>query len=287
MRFATVTTFFTAASLRVIAQDTSVTGELGDAVVVENNPLGAVYRATFGENPFLTPDTPAGGPILGEVVVSTPPDQVGVMFTVSFQNLPKEGGPFSYHLHVDPVPEDGDCTKTLAHLDPFIRGEDPVCDSTAPETCQVGDLSGKYGKVEVNEGTSYRNSYIDEYSALFEGPGAFFGNRSIVLHYANKTRLACANFVLENGGIVNNPEEDGEDCTTTELVATETASAAIPTASPFTNSTTIAKSAPSSTTSSEDSEPTNSDPIFDGGAVTQSISVTLLTAALSIIAFLL
>ena len=37
-------------------------------------------------------------------------------------------------------------------------------------------------------------SFTDMYAALVPGIGAFFGNRSIVLHFANTTRLACANF---------------------------------------------------------------------------------------------
>ena len=32
------------------------------------------------------------------------------------------------------------------------------------------------------------------------GIGAFFGNRSIVFHYANKTRISCANFALVDAG---------------------------------------------------------------------------------------
>lgn len=28
-----------------------------------------------------------------------------------------------YHIHVAPVSGDGNCTNTLAHLDPFVRGE--------------------------------------------------------------------------------------------------------------------------------------------------------------------
>jgi hypothetical protein len=51
-----------------------------------------------------------------------------------------------YHIHVAPVPDDGNCTSTLLHLDPYIRGDATPCDSSQPATCQVGDLSGKYGK---------------------------------------------------------------------------------------------------------------------------------------------
>ena len=55
-----------------------------------------------------------------------------------------------YHIHDQPVPSNGNCTATLGHLDPFIRGEIPPCDSTQPATCQVGDLTGKHGNVTVS-----------------------------------------------------------------------------------------------------------------------------------------
>jgi hypothetical protein len=62
-----------------------------------------------------------------------------------------------YHIHAYPVPSDGNCTGTLAHLDPYIRGESPPCDPTEPQTCQVGDLSGKHGTIN---GTSASLRYI-------------------------------------------------------------------------------------------------------------------------------
>jgi len=34
------------------------------------------------------------------------------------------------------------------------------------------------------------------YASLVPGIGAFFGNRSIVIHDANSMRLACANFTM-------------------------------------------------------------------------------------------
>ena len=55
-----------------------------------------------------------------------------------------------YHIHDQPVPSDGNCTKTLAHQDPTERGEIPPCDPSAPETCQVGDLAGKHGNITSN-----------------------------------------------------------------------------------------------------------------------------------------
>ena len=62
-------------------------------------------------------------------------------------DLPEGSGPFGYHIHDQPVPSDGNCTATKAHLDPYERGQKPACDSSKPETCEVGDLSGKHGKL--------------------------------------------------------------------------------------------------------------------------------------------
>lgn len=42
-------------------------------------------------------------------------------------------------------------------------------------------------------------SYTDLYSSTLPGIGAFFGNRSIVVHYNNKTRITCANFTMSAG----------------------------------------------------------------------------------------
>jgi len=97
------------------------------------------------------------------------------------------------------VPSNGNCTATLAHLDPYIRGEVTPCDMAAPATCQVGDLSGKHGEIPADVGT-WETSYVDLYASTLEGIGAFFGNRSFVIHYPNKTRITCASFAKVGGG---------------------------------------------------------------------------------------
>ncbi|KAK0731568.1 superoxide dismutase, partial [Lasiosphaeris hirsuta] len=176
--------------------------KLGNATVVSNNPAGVVYKATFPEAPFFAAAYPDGGNLKGSVIATASPDGKGVLFKLRLSNLPKSGGPFIYHLHVNPVPENGNCTATLAHQDPFVRGEDPVCDKNLPETCQVGDLSGKHGAIPEGKDT-FEANYLDLFASTHEGIGAFFGNRSIVFHYANKTRVSCANFqlVADGGGV--------------------------------------------------------------------------------------
>ncbi|THV88395.1 hypothetical protein D6D27_07300 [Aureobasidium pullulans] len=175
----------------VVAQSdtTPVTGKNGDATIQSHNPAGVAYIAS------LTPTSKSN--ISGNVLALTSSDMVGVNFQIALTGLPSEGGPFLYHLHDYPVPADGNCTATGAHVDPFVRGEAPVCDPASPATCQVGDLSGKHGK-STNE--TFSATYVDKYVSTVPGDGSFMGNRSIVIHFANKTRIACANFVDYTNG---------------------------------------------------------------------------------------
>lgn len=134
----------------VSAQSTTepITGIRGNATVIENNPVGKVYTATLPEKPFFNPTNPKGN-VKGSISATANPNGIGVKFIVKFENLPTSGGPFRaylptytqsflspvvlsdlansketvYHLHDAPVPADGNCTKTLAHADPYIRGE--------------------------------------------------------------------------------------------------------------------------------------------------------------------
>lgn len=95
-----------------------------------------------------------------------------------------------YHIHEFPVPTDGNCTGTGGHLDPFVRGELPPCDSSIPMTCQVGDLSGKHGNITD---TSFSASYTDVYISTEPGTMAFAGDLSVVVHDSTLARLACMN----------------------------------------------------------------------------------------------
>lgn len=89
----------------------------------------------------------AGSTLRGSISAVAGKDGTGVHFSVEFDGVPTENGPFMYHIHEKPVPANGNCTGTGAHLDPYKRGEVPACDASKPETCQTGDLSGKYGNV--------------------------------------------------------------------------------------------------------------------------------------------
>jgi hypothetical protein len=140
----------------ISATDAStITGKLGNAQQISNNPQGAVYIA----------ELPTHQGIRGSLV-ATSASVLGTSFTVNFANLPSEGGPFRkftdecasmlttlvYHIHQEPVPTNGSCAGTGGHLDPYQRGESPACVMSSPETCQVGDLAGKHGSIP---GTSF------------------------------------------------------------------------------------------------------------------------------------
>ncbi|CAG8974143.1 hypothetical protein HYALB_00002780 [Hymenoscyphus albidus] len=193
MHATTIATVFLTAFISSISAQNVTTGALGNATVVENNPPGVTYVASLPEKRFFNPKDPRGN-VKGSISATANPNGIGVTFNVEFENLPLTGGPFSYHIHVDPVPADGNCTKTLAHLDPFIRGEVTPCNRNLPQTCQVGDLSGKTSDIRSDP---FQATYIDDFASTTQGLGSFFGNRSFVLHYANKTRITCANFVLK------------------------------------------------------------------------------------------
>lgn len=50
----------------------------------------------------------------------------------------------------------------------------------------------------VNVPVTY--SYTDKFLSLVPGTPAYFGNRSLVVHFANKTRITCANFTTISTG---------------------------------------------------------------------------------------
>jgi hypothetical protein len=130
-------------SLLAAASVVSAQSSTVPAPKVTGNPVGATYVATL--------PIKEGSPLRGAIVAESGPDGAGVKFKVAFSGLPATGGPFMYHLHEKPVPADGNCTGTGAHLDPYKRGEVPICDASKPETCQTGDLSGKFGNITAGE----------------------------------------------------------------------------------------------------------------------------------------
>jgi len=140
-------------------------------------------------------DNGTGSTITGSITITSSPNQPGVSVSVNFTGFPDEPtyGPFVYHIHALPVPANGNCSATLGHLDPTDRGEYYPCNLAAPATCQVGDLAGKHGNITAS---SFLAQYVDPFLSTDPVSPAFFGDKSVVVHTANTTRITCANFKL-------------------------------------------------------------------------------------------
>lgn len=100
---------------------------------------------------------------------------------------------FTYHVHTNPVGPNNDCAATLEHLNPVRLPETEVCEPQNLATCEVGDLSGKHGK--LFPGKSVERSYIDS-QLRFDNPAYSMVGRSVVIHDAQKNRIACGNVIL-------------------------------------------------------------------------------------------
>ncbi|KAF2851486.1 hypothetical protein T440DRAFT_64472 [Plenodomus tracheiphilus IPT5] len=164
-------------------------GLLGTATAQTDQP-SVTYVATLPDSMF--------NPLVGTVVqgsLQAVGGPEGVTFTVNLTGLPDQAeyGPFNWHIHTLPVPDDGNCTATLSHFDPTNRGELYMCLASQPETCQVGDLAGKHGGKIMSPG-NFSTSFLDPYLSVEEGSQGFFGGLGFVLHSGNTTRLTCANF---------------------------------------------------------------------------------------------
>jgi hypothetical protein len=130
-----------------------------------------------------------------------------------------------YQIHVDPVPPSGNCTATLGDLDPYERGDSPVCEASQPATCQVGDLSGKHGEMAPEADSGFQVAYLELYVSTEPGLNSFFGNRSIVIQAHNLTRLACANFRLADGSPTPTPVSGGSASSTSAATAASSSAA--------------------------------------------------------------
>ncbi|PGH16760.1 hypothetical protein AJ80_05075 [Polytolypa hystricis UAMH7299] len=141
-----------------------ITGELGDAVEVTNNPLFANVFAEFTK----------ASAIRGAIT----------------RGLPADGGPYAYHLRDKLVPSDGDCGGTAAT---WARLN---ADNSHPATA-------KRQRHEVWQASMVKSTTSRRLSKrvsmtythhLSMGTLRTFGNRSIVIHSGGGSRLACANF---------------------------------------------------------------------------------------------
>jgi hypothetical protein len=158
---------------------------LNGTATAQTSMPAATYRATMPPSMF---NNLVGTNVTG--YIEGVGSSAGVRFTVNLQNLPSQPqyGPFNWHIHTLPVPANGNCTATMGHLDPTNRGELIMCDASAPETCQAGDLAGKHGGKIMTPNT-FTTSFVEPYLTTAQGSPFSFAGLSFVLHSSNTTRL--------------------------------------------------------------------------------------------------
>ncbi|EME50180.1 hypothetical protein DOTSEDRAFT_144838 [Dothistroma septosporum NZE10] len=164
----------------------------GAAPKVTNEPAGTQYVATLPNTKSTT----------GTVMIGSGPGGNGASIQVSISGLPTEGGPFLYHIHEKSVDSTGNCSTAGGHLDPYGNGG-TGCNTSDQASCEVGDLSGKHGKMQA---PSFSANYIDDYISVKPSADdmASVMGRSIVVHFANKTAITCANLTLNGAATGSN-----------------------------------------------------------------------------------
>ncbi|KAJ1952574.1 hypothetical protein EC988_003481 [Linderina pennispora] len=114
----------------------------------------------------------------------------------------KTGVQYPYHIHVSPVPYDGNCTATGGHLDPAkikVADKPYKCDAKDPaKTCELGDLAGRHGNLTADATGAASVTYVDSVLA-FSGVDTIL-EHSVVIHGADNARLACGNIVVAKSG---------------------------------------------------------------------------------------
>ncbi|RAH68806.1 Cu,Zn superoxide dismutase-like protein, partial [Aspergillus aculeatinus CBS 121060] len=132
--------------------------------------------------------------IEGVVTASPGPNNTGVQIKLHFSGL-RETSRYLYHIHYQPMPESGDCKGTAGLLNPYNAQEDP-CNAAEPQTCGVGDLSGKHGFLIADDYGTVAAVYEDKYLSNQPDSVAYFGNRSVTIHADDGGRYNCGNFEL-------------------------------------------------------------------------------------------
>ncbi|CAG8642731.1 14495_t:CDS:2, partial [Ambispora leptoticha] len=123
--------------------------------------------------------------VRGSVTFSGLTNADNTQVSVSIESgLTNTTGSYLYHIHLKPVPQDGDCDATLGHLSPNGIPESFPCASANPAACQEGDLSGKHGPAPGVSSGTFSQQYYDEFLKWDESDSTIRG-RSVVFHFPN------------------------------------------------------------------------------------------------------
>jgi Cu/Zn superoxide dismutase/Na+-transporting NADH:ubiquinone oxidoreductase subunit NqrD len=122
------------------------------------------------------------GAISGSISFKQASSKDNTTLKVMLSGTTNAGG---YHVHTLPLSA-GSCASATGHFNPL--NATGTCNPAMPSTCEIGDLSGKFGALS---GSSVNAMYSDANLPLF-GMNSIVG-RSVVIHASGTgARIACA-----------------------------------------------------------------------------------------------
>ncbi|XP_075034865.1 uncharacterized protein LOC142097151 isoform X2 [Mixophyes fleayi] len=131
----------------------------------------------------------------GELTASQASDNDPTLVDINFQGLKGLAGGF--HIHQLPVSggADNPCSNTLirGHFNPFNVNvsTSPTAGNGTDDEYEVGDISGRQGSL-ANRDTMSKQ--FTDMNLPLSGTNSVLG-RSLVIHYANGSRMQCASFL--------------------------------------------------------------------------------------------
>lgn len=147
-------------------------------------------------------------PVIGYMVFRQPKDMwfaetqiyVELDYATTFSSRTVD---HNWHVHVQPVGDDellqtNRCQSVTGHYNPYavdLEGDySSECNTYKHFRCEIGDLSGKHGKISIREpGGGKQKYFFSDLQLPLSGPQSIVG-RSITIHDANSGggRLSCA-----------------------------------------------------------------------------------------------
>lgn len=150
------------------------------ALKIKQNPKNVVAIADF---PYGLNTNVSG------LVFFTSKKGKAVKVHMDITGLPLDKGPFFYHIHENQITDKDTCGGVGSIYNPYNSKDD--CDGTKDDSyCAIGDLSGKHGIVNS---TCYGVKYYDSFLSLNRKSKSYIIGKSLVFHYQNNTKFACAN----------------------------------------------------------------------------------------------
>ncbi|KTF72519.1 hypothetical protein cypCar_00041928 [Cyprinus carpio] len=179
-----------------------LSGMIGRSLVIHGpnqaGPRIACANLTLYRFPSARSDSWLGpGSSEGQVRFSQVSPQGPTILNISFTGLNARAG--GYHIHILPIKSTQEpCSDTniMGHFNPFSvnAASSPAPGNGTVDQYEIGDISGKFG--DLTGQNNFQNQYMDGNMPLL-GPNGIIG-RSLVIHYANGSRMRCADISAED-----------------------------------------------------------------------------------------